>query len=118
MDLLVRHPVRILLAFACLLWPPLAFAQAPATPAPEPAEYMIYQYPDMTLVVVVDVREAVFSTRITGPEGALVTEAGVPARRVGPVYQYIAPVDTPGPQCPTPGAGIQGPRARLANHAA
>jgi len=83
------------LVVAFLLWHSVTLAQTSASPPAEAAEYMIYQYPGMALVVIVDVREAEFDTRITGPEGTLVSEATVPGRLIGPVYQYIAAVDTP-----------------------
>jgi CHAT domain-containing protein/tetratricopeptide (TPR) repeat protein len=61
----------------------------------DPAEYMFYQYPDVALVVKVDVAEAEFSMRILGPDAALLAEAGVPGRRLGPIFQYLAPDDLP-----------------------
>lgn len=95
----MHSPLRLLpvlmLAVTCLLWHTVSRAQPMPSFEPEAAEYMIYQYPGMTLVVIVDVREAGFETHITGPEGALVSEAMVPGRRVGPVYQFIGPVNTP-----------------------
>lgn len=54
-----------------------------------PAEYMIYQYPDVDLVVVIDAEEAEFEVEIMGPEKALLKEAGIEGRRLGPVYQYV-----------------------------
>ena len=49
----------------------------------------------MSLVVVVDAREVAFDTRITGPDRGLVGEAGVPARRLGPVYHFVEAADIP-----------------------
>jgi CHAT domain-containing protein/tetratricopeptide (TPR) repeat protein len=63
--------------------------------AGDPAEYMIYQYPDVALVVKVDVPEAEFSMRVWGPDSELLADAGIPGRRLGPVFQYLAPSDLP-----------------------
>ena len=67
----------------------------PAAADARTAEYMIYQYPGVALVVIVDVREAEFTARVTGPEGALLTEAGVEGRRIGPVWLYVDSTDRP-----------------------
>lgn len=91
----VSHHLRAL-ALACLL-----VAAAPLSALGDeaaqvrPAEYMIYQYPGVSLVVVVDAREVAFDTRITGPDRGLVAEAGVPARRLGPVYHFVEAADIP-----------------------
>jgi CHAT domain-containing protein/tetratricopeptide (TPR) repeat protein len=63
--------------------------------AARPAEYMIYQYPDISMVVKIDVPETEFESEIYGPENALVKSSGVPAGRIGPLYQYIDSVDIP-----------------------
>jgi len=90
----VTHLLRTL-ALACFLAAtPLAVPGDDAAPA-RPAEYMIYQYPGVSLVVVVDAREVAFDTRITGPDRGLVGEAGVPARRLGPVYHFVEAADIP-----------------------
>lgn len=60
-----------------------------------PAEYMIYQYPNVDLVIVVDAQEAEFDVQILGPEKALLKEAGIAGRRLGPVYQYVAAAELP-----------------------
>jgi CHAT domain-containing protein/tetratricopeptide (TPR) repeat protein len=59
------------------------------------SEYMIYQYPGVALVVKVDVPEAEFSMRVLGPDDTLLADAGVPGRRLGPVFQYLGPADLP-----------------------
>ena len=69
-------------------------AQAGGTSV-RPSEFMIYQYPGVSLVVRVDVREAEFESRITGPDNALIRLSGVAARRIGPVYQWVDAVDSP-----------------------
>jgi CHAT domain-containing protein len=70
-------------------------AQTGEVSAMHPAEYMIYQYPDVALVVKIDVPETEFDSMIYGPEDALVKSSGVPSGRIGPLYQYIEAVDTP-----------------------
>lgn len=70
-------------------------AQQEEASAARPAEYMIYQYPAVSLVVVVDALESEFEARISGPEGALVSETGIASRRIGPVYQFVEAVDIP-----------------------
>ena len=48
-------------------------AQTGEVSAARPAEYMIYQYPDISLVVRIDVPEAEFSSMVCGPEEALIS---------------------------------------------
>lgn len=81
-----------------LLWAlcSLAGAAGEGGVAPErPAEFMIYQYPDIELVVRVDIPEAEFGLRVFGPEGVAIKSSRVPGRRIGPVYQFIDAVDLP-----------------------
>jgi CHAT domain-containing protein len=59
-----------------------------------PAEYMIYQYPGVALLIQIDALETEFESRVYGPERALIKSSRVPSRRVGPVYQFIEAVDT------------------------
>ena len=87
--------IDIFLAAAFIAAAMPAQAQVEQASAARPAEYMIYQYPAVSLVVVVDVRESEFDTRILGPEGVLLGEAGIASRRIGPVYQFIEAVSTP-----------------------
>ncbi|MGK2925159.1 MAG: CHAT domain-containing protein [Lysobacterales bacterium] len=70
-------------------------AQEGGVTAERPAEYMIYQYPDIALVVRVDIPEAEFGLRVLGPETAVIKSSRVPGRRIGPVYQFIDAVDLP-----------------------
>jgi CHAT domain-containing protein len=70
-------------------------AESDVVTAERPAEYMIYQYPDSILVLKIDVREAEFSVRTTGPESAQIKTSSVPGRRIGPVYQYIDATELP-----------------------
>ena len=93
----LRLALRLLLLLP-LLWVPcgLAGAAQEGGVTPErPAEYMIYQYPDIALVVRVDIPEAEFGLRVFGPEGAAVKSSRVPGRRLGPIYQFIDAVDLP-----------------------
>jgi tetratricopeptide (TPR) repeat protein len=70
-------------------------AQTGEVSAARPAEYMIYQYPDISLVVRIDVPEAEFSSMVFGPEEALIKASRVPDGRIGPLYQFIDAVDMP-----------------------
>jgi len=72
-----------------LLLPSGRADEAELVSAERPAEYMIYQYPDTDLLLRIDVREAEFSVRTAGPEGALLKISSLPGRRIGPIYQYI-----------------------------
>ena len=94
MHLSPNRLLRLLLV-ALVSWVCPFSAAADEASAVRPAEYMIYQYPNVSLVIVVDVREAQFASRIEGPEGALITEASVPGRRIGPVYQLVEAVARP-----------------------
>ena len=85
-------PVLLMLAS---LPGPLSAQQAAEASAVRPAEYMIYQYPGVDMVVITDAPETEFDSRVTGPEGAVLNEASVAGRRIGPVYQYIGGPDIP-----------------------
>ena len=50
---------------------PLPAQQAAEASAMRPAEYMIYQYPGVAMVVITDAPETEFDSRITGPDGAV-----------------------------------------------
>jgi CHAT domain-containing protein/tetratricopeptide (TPR) repeat protein len=60
-----------------------------------PAEYMIYQYPNVSLVVKIEAPETEMDSKIYGPENALIKSSGIPGSRVGPLYQFIDAVDKP-----------------------
>ena len=83
---------RYLPILALLIWMPGSIAWADA-PGLKPAEYMVYQYPYVSLVIVIDVREAEFEARVEGTEGALIGESGLPGRRIGPLYHFVEAVD-------------------------
>jgi len=70
-------------------------AQSGEISAERPAEYMIYQYPDVALVVKINAPEMEFESEIYGPEGALINSSGIPSARIGPLYQYIEATDKP-----------------------
>ena len=95
MSRVFRHAVQILLATLLLAAPPWLLAQQDRASAVQPAEYMIYQYPGVSLVVVIDAKETEFEARISGPESALVSETSMSSRRIGPVFQFIEAVDIP-----------------------
>ena len=82
-------------ALACLLSASSPVQAQDAGALAKPAEYMIYQYPDVSLVVVFDAREVGCDTRISGPDRGLVGEASVPERRLGPVYHFVEASDIP-----------------------
>jgi len=67
-------------------------AWAEETSSTRPAEYMIYQYPEVSLLVKIDAPETEFVSKIYGPEGALLKESGLPAGRMGSLYQFIEAV--------------------------
>jgi CHAT domain-containing protein/tetratricopeptide (TPR) repeat protein len=79
----------------CLLAAESAWAAEPSEVSPaKPAEYMIYQYPGVALLIRIDAIETEFESKVYGPERALVRASQVPSRRIGPVYQFIEAVDT------------------------
>jgi CHAT domain-containing protein/tetratricopeptide (TPR) repeat protein len=94
---LPRSTKAIGLALALLLLNPTVAwtAQAEDVSAIRPAEYMIYQYPGVSLVVKIDADEVEFESRITGPESALIKDSAVPYRRIGPMFQFIGSSDIP-----------------------
>jgi len=73
----------------------LAAAQVGMVSQDRPAEYMIYQYPNISLVVKIEAPETTFESEIYGQENALIDAAGVPSSRTGPIYQFIDAVDKP-----------------------
>ena len=87
--------LSLALTLAAVIFGPGAAAQEDGVSGGRPAEYMIYQYPGVDLVIVVDVQEAEFDTQVLGPDRAQLKEAFVPGRRVGPVFQYIDAADLP-----------------------
>ena len=87
---------RVALILLLFTVPAIAWAASGGYASPErPAEYMIYQYPEISLVVRIDAPETEFESKIFGPENALIKSSGVPESRIGPLYQYIAAVDKP-----------------------
>lgn len=87
---------RILMIIAVLTVPAAGWsAQAGEASPARPAEYMIYQYPDVSLVVKIDSPETEFESKIYGPEDALIKSSELPFARIGPLYQYIGAVDMP-----------------------
>ena len=70
-------------------------AQSGEVSADHPAEYMIYQYPDVSLVVKIEAPGVPVEARIYGPEDALLKSSGIPSGRIGPLYQFVEAVDTP-----------------------
>ncbi len=68
-------------------------AQTGEISATHPAEYMIYQYPGVSLLVKINAPEMEFDSAIYGPEGALINSSGIPAARIGPLFQFIEATD-------------------------
>ncbi|MFC1720028.1 CHAT domain-containing protein [Pseudomonadota bacterium] len=76
--------------------PAVAWAtQSGEVSSDRPAEYMIYQYPGVSLVVKIDAPEVHVESRIYDPEGALIKSSGIPSGRIGPLYQFVGAVDKP-----------------------
>jgi tetratricopeptide (TPR) repeat protein len=87
---------NVLLIILVLLLPAGVHAAQTGTASPvRPAEYMIYQYPGVDLVVKIDAPEVEFESKIYGPEQALLKSSGVPFQRIGPLYQLIDAADSP-----------------------
>ena len=64
-------------------------AQSGEVSADRPAEYMIYQYADISFVVKIDAEQAEFGSVVSGPDGAFIKDSGISGRRIGPVFQYL-----------------------------
>ena len=72
------------------------FAAPPVELSPDkPAEYMIYQYPGVALLIRIEAAGIDFESRVLGPEQSLVMASRIPGRRLGPVYQLIEAVEEP-----------------------
>jgi tetratricopeptide (TPR) repeat protein len=84
------------IAFALCLFttgPAVAADSSVASPD-KPAEFMIYQYPGVALLIRIDALETEFVSRVYGSERALIKASHIPMRRIGPVYQFIEAIDT------------------------
>ena len=92
-------PYRALMCVVLLslfFTPGQVFAAPPVEISPEkPAEYMIYQYPGVALLIRIDAAGIEFESRVLGPEQALVMASRIPGSRLGPVYQLIEAVEEP-----------------------
>jgi CHAT domain-containing protein/tetratricopeptide (TPR) repeat protein len=87
---------KLLLILLLITAPTCAWsAQGGDVSADRPAEYMIYQYPGIDMVVKIDARETEFQSAIYGPEAALIKASSIPGRRIGPLYQFIDADDKP-----------------------
>jgi len=86
----------IIILLSMLFTPGLVFAAPPEKVSPDkPAEYMIYQYPGVALLIRIDTAGIEFESRVLGPEQSLVMASRIPNRRLGPVYQLIEAVGEP-----------------------
>ena len=92
-----RTPGRLFIVLLSLFFlPGLVFAAPPVEVSPEkPAEYMIYQYPGVALLVRIDAEGIEFESRVLGPEQSLVMASRIPGKRLGPLYQLIEAVEEP-----------------------
>jgi CHAT domain-containing protein len=87
---------RALLTFLLLLVSFSLFAaQSVQVSGSRPAEYMVYQYPNVSLVIKIEAAETEFEAEIYGPEKALIKSSEVPLSRIGPLYQFVESVDKP-----------------------
>jgi CHAT domain-containing protein len=87
---LLKFTARLAVLTLLICLPVVAWAaQFDEVSADRPAEYMIYQYADISFVVKIDAAQAEFSAVTTGPDGAFIKESGVSGRRIGPVFQYL-----------------------------
>ncbi len=97
------QPVRyrtmggLFVVLLCLFFTPRPlFAAPPVEVSPDkPAEYMIYQYPGVALLIRIEAAGIEFESRVLGPEQSLVLASRIPGRRLGPVYQLIEAVEDP-----------------------
>jgi hypothetical protein len=87
---------RALITFLLLLVSFSLFpAQSVQVSGARPAEYMVYQYPNVALVIKIEAAETEFDAEIYGPENALIKSSEVPLSRIGPLYQFVESVDKP-----------------------
>ena len=87
--------MRVLLTWLLLGAWQMAAAQSGMVSEARPAEYMIYQYPDISLVVKIEAPEVAFESEIYGQENALINASEVPSSRIGPIYQVIDAIGKP-----------------------
>ncbi len=86
----------LLVLLSVFFTPARVFAAPEDEVSPDkPAEYMIYQYPGVALLIRIDAAGIEFESRVLGPEQALVMASRIPGRRLGPVYQLIEVVEEP-----------------------
>ncbi len=79
-----------------LFIPEHVFAAPPVEVSPDkPAEYMIYQYPGVALLIRIEAAGIEFESQVLAPERSLVMASGIPGSRLGPLYQLIEAVDKP-----------------------
>jgi CHAT domain-containing protein/tetratricopeptide (TPR) repeat protein len=94
-QLLYRTLVCVVL-LSLFFTPGLVFAAPPVEVSPDkPAEYMIYQYPGVALLIRIEASGIEFESRVLGPEQLLVMASRIPGGRLGPVYQLIEAVEEP-----------------------
>lgn len=95
-QLIPYRTLMCLILLSLIFTPGLVFAAPPVEVSPEkPAEYMIYQYPGVALLIRIEAAGIEFESRVLGPEQSLVMASRIPGRRLGPVYQLIEAVGEP-----------------------
>jgi len=95
-QLIPYRTLMCLILLSLFFTPGLVFAAPPVEVSPDkPAEYMIYQYPGVALLIRIEAAGVEFESRVLGPEQSLVMATRIPGRRLGPVYQVIEAVGEP-----------------------
>ncbi|MDT8319925.1 MAG: CHAT domain-containing protein [Xanthomonadales bacterium] len=91
------HWLFLLPALLVLSGPPsVAWADdEPQISADSPAEFLLYQSPGAYYIVKTAARGAEFESRIFDADRSLLKVAAVPARRIGPVYQFVDSTNKP-----------------------
>jgi len=85
----------LLCLFLCSLMPGALAAQESLGAPAELKEYFHQQDAHTALLLRLEAYEASFESRVFTPENVLVKASGVPTLRLGPVFQFIEPVDKP-----------------------
>lgn len=70
-------------------------AQGPTGAAVKTKEYFNNQMPDTALVIRLEAFETEFESKVFAPDNFLLKFSGVPSLRLGPIFQFIEPVDKP-----------------------
>ena len=85
-------PLALTCALTCVLLSVVQTGLA-AEGAPASKEYFHHQQAQTALLITLEAFEAEFESRIYGPDDALLSVAGVPQLRLGPVFQFLDATD-------------------------